>query len=261
MIPAQAQHGVSKPRKRVKPAKFTRKTEKTRQKAFAAKAAQIEQLRADYEANKGEPKRPSLRKHVNSDTILNAERMRKAMTPAEQKLWMHISGKQLGCKARRQHVLFGYIADFYFPSRHLIVEVDGGYHQTPDQAEKDARRDANLARHGFVTIRFTNEEIGRELPAVLSSIKQSLAAQPLAKTWSNGLSFNGFKPTGSKRPGPRTGADTAGPLQGSARRQILSPNNVQGRATPAGQSTQDGGALREGCTMLRAAGNADRGAA
>lgn len=31
-----------------------------------------------------------------------------------------------------------FIADFYFPSKNLIVELDGGYHETSEQKQKDA---------------------------------------------------------------------------------------------------------------------------
>jgi very-short-patch-repair endonuclease len=49
----------------------------------------------------------------------------------------------------RQVPLLGrFIADFLAPARHLVVEVDGGYHQRRIQA--DAVRDAVLERAGCI---------------------------------------------------------------------------------------------------------------
>ena len=50
------------------------------------------------------------------------------------------------------------IADFYFPGRKLILEIDGGYHNK--QKAKDARRDAEFLRvRGIRTVRVTNEQV------------------------------------------------------------------------------------------------------
>ena len=53
-----------------------------------------------------------------------------------------------------------YIVDFYIPTLDLIVELDGGYHNDPDQKVKDATRTRRLRNKGFKKlIRFKNEEI------------------------------------------------------------------------------------------------------
>ena len=52
-----------------------------------------------------------------------------------------------------------YIVDFYIPVFNLIVEIDGGYHQTSDQINKDRHRSFMLKTMGFNVIRFTNEEV------------------------------------------------------------------------------------------------------
>ncbi|MBX9727129.1 MAG: DUF559 domain-containing protein, partial [Rickettsiales bacterium] len=63
----------------------------------------------------GEPNRP--RDLVGGDkTILTnfAQKMRKKMTPWEQKFWAAIKDKKLGgYKFRRQQPIYSYIADFY----------------------------------------------------------------------------------------------------------------------------------------------------
>lgn len=52
-----------------------------------------------------------------------------------------------------------YIVDFYVPMFNLIIEIDGGYHMTSDQINKDRHRSFILKNMGFNVIRFTNEEV------------------------------------------------------------------------------------------------------
>ena len=49
-----------------------------------------------------------------------------------------------------------YIADFFFKQYNLIVELDGGYHNTPDQKIKDDMRTMHLRRSGYFVLRFDN---------------------------------------------------------------------------------------------------------
>lgn len=52
-----------------------------------------------------------------------------------------------------------YYADISIPSLKVIVEVDGGYHSTPEQRKKDEKRDKDFASIGYTTIRVTNEQV------------------------------------------------------------------------------------------------------
>lgn len=52
-----------------------------------------------------------------------------------------------------------FIADFYIPSKNLIIELDGGYHETSEQKQKDAWRTGVLNSIGYKVIRFTNSQI------------------------------------------------------------------------------------------------------
>lgn len=45
--------------------------------------------------------------------------------------------------------MFGYIADFYCAELRLIVEVDGGIHNTPERQAHDAKRTDVLNGEGF----------------------------------------------------------------------------------------------------------------
>lgn len=52
-----------------------------------------------------------------------------------------------------------YIADFYIPFSKLIIEVDGGYHNTYEQVMKDADRTRELIKAGYKVVRFNNEDV------------------------------------------------------------------------------------------------------
>lgn len=87
--------------------------------------------------------------------------MRDNMTPAEDKLWQEIKSKKLGVKFRRQHVIGNYIPDFVALSSKLIIEVDGEIHKF--QKEEDEQRTYDLNQRGFRVIRFTNEEVLKDI--------------------------------------------------------------------------------------------------
>ncbi|MBL8680269.1 MAG: DUF559 domain-containing protein [Myxococcales bacterium] len=94
--------------------------------------------------------------------------MRRDATPAEDRLWGVLSGSSLGCRVRRQHVIRGWIVDFYIASARLVIEVDGDVHDL--QLEEDHRRTLALEREGLRVIRFRNELVLDELSRVVARI-------------------------------------------------------------------------------------------
>jgi very-short-patch-repair endonuclease len=106
-----------------------------------------------------------------------ARALRGSMTLAETVLWKELRTRRHG-KFRRQHPIAGYILDFYCATARLCIEVDGGIHDTPRQALRDADRTRNLTEMGIRTLRFRNEEVMHDLPTVLSRIHQSLTLPP-----------------------------------------------------------------------------------
>ena len=114
--------------------------------------------------------------------VRQARILRREQTPAEQRLWSAIRNRQLaGLKFRRQHPYGRLILDMFCVERQLAIEVDGGIHLTPGQVAHDADRSAYLALHGVRVVRFTNEEIERDLPDVLRKISEA-ASSPLQAT-------------------------------------------------------------------------------
>ena len=94
------------------------------------------------------------------------------MTPEERMLWQKIRANKLDVHFRRQHVIEGYIADFYCHSARLAVELDGVQHEKRQMV--DGMRDEGLARLGVKTLRFTNQEVRDDLNAIVMRIKEAL---------------------------------------------------------------------------------------
>jgi very-short-patch-repair endonuclease len=79
---------------------------------------------------------------------------------------------------RRQHVLLcRFVADFYYAPARLCIEIDGDTHSDPDQAENDAARTEWLAAHEVRVIRFSNDEVMRNLPSVLIAIRRACGVE------------------------------------------------------------------------------------
>ena len=100
-----------------------------------------------------------------------SRRLRSNQTPAEQALWQRIRKKQLnGLPFYRQKPLLEYIVDFYCPAAKLVIEIDGDYHNTAEQHEKDQHRDQRLTALGLKVLRFTNTQVERDIEMVLKEI-------------------------------------------------------------------------------------------
>ena len=111
--------------------------------------------------------------------VARARAMRKALTPAEARLWVALRALRAeGLHFRRQAPLRGYILDFACADRFLIVEVDGSSHDNDDRARKDRVRDAVLAREGWRTLRYTNLAVRDELEGVIEDVRMHCLALP-----------------------------------------------------------------------------------
>ena len=101
--------------------------------------------------------------------------MRKNHTASEDLLWQNLRGRKLGGhKFRRQHPVAGFIADFYCHETKLVIELDGKIHNLSEQKEYDGGRTHDLKEHGLRVIRFTNEEVERNILMVLEEIRNAL---------------------------------------------------------------------------------------
>ena len=116
----------------------------------------------------------SMFKGATSENFRKAELLRLNMTPAETLLWEKLKDNQLGVKFRRQHPIHLFIVDFYCHEKKLIIEIDGEYHNSKQQIQKDFEREELLIFQDLSILRFTNEEVLEKTDMVLKKIKDRI---------------------------------------------------------------------------------------
>jgi very-short-patch-repair endonuclease len=110
------------------------------------------------------------------DNVPAARGLRIRQTAAVAMLWEALRNRRLdGVKFRRQHPVGPFVLDFCCPERRLAIEVDGGVHAA--QRENDAERETLLVTAGYQVLRFPNEAVGDNLPAVLASIRAAAGSK------------------------------------------------------------------------------------
>jgi very-short-patch-repair endonuclease len=103
----------------------------------------------------------------------HARALRLNLTRSEKSLWRQLRGRKLcGLKFRRQQPLDFYILDFFCAEKRLVVELDGGQHDIPEEREYDEKRTAYLNAQGLEVLRFWNSQIRENLPWVLELIRR-----------------------------------------------------------------------------------------
>ncbi len=106
-----------------------------------------------------------------------ARHLRHQMTDAERALWVRLRRKQIhGVQFYRQKPIGDFIVDFYAPSAHLVIEVDGAQHLESAQCDADAERTTHLNGLGLRVLRFPNRQVLKEIQGVLESIEAAVVA-------------------------------------------------------------------------------------
>lgn len=108
--------------------------------------------------------------HNLTRTKQQRRQLRKEATGTEKILWFKIRNNQLSYKFRRQHSVGNYVADFYCPEKKLVIELDGEVHGNELRTSHDLRRDDFLRQNGLKVVRYTNEQILKNLDAVIQDI-------------------------------------------------------------------------------------------
>jgi very-short-patch-repair endonuclease len=94
------------------------------------------------------------------------EELSKKSTPSELKFQKIL--KSLNIKYQFQKGFyagnFSCVVDFYIKNMNICIEIDGGYHTTPEQIKKDKYKDNYLRSRGFNIVRFTNKEVSTLTP-------------------------------------------------------------------------------------------------
>ena len=100
-----------------------------------------------------------------------AKENRKLPTRQEWIFWNLVLKKKqfMWYRFRRQKVIGSYILDFYCPKLLLWIEFDGWYHN--ERQDYDGMRDAEINKRWIAVIRFTNEEIDKNLEWVIYNLE------------------------------------------------------------------------------------------
>lgn len=114
--------------------------------------------------NKIIPYRPELRKLSRI--------LRKNSTFSEVILWQNIKKRALRVQFHRQVLMLSYIVDFYCHEIGLAIEIDGSSHD--HKYLYDAKRQGQLEKEGVTFIRFTDEEVKKELLSVLLVLEEKI---------------------------------------------------------------------------------------
>jgi very-short-patch-repair endonuclease len=106
-----------------------------------------------------------------------AKQSRQAMTRAETLLWRYIKAHRIeGLGFRRQVPMGFYVADFVCHAAKLVVELDGEGHDFESRQRRDRARDVWFEAQGYRVLRFTNDQVLRNLEGVVTVIRDTAEA-------------------------------------------------------------------------------------
>ena len=108
-------------------------------------------------------------KAYNKENIPLAKTLRKNMTPWERKLW-YTYLRNYPIRFQRQKAIGDYIVDFYCAKARLVIELDGGGHDTVQQIEADSIRTKVLEAMNLTVLRICNLDIDRNFSGVCEAI-------------------------------------------------------------------------------------------
>ena len=111
-----------------------------------------------------------MRLHYNRKLKQISRELRNNATKEEKVLWSKIKKNQFNAKFLRQKIIGNYIVDFYCHQANLVIELDGSQHYFEQGLKKDKTRDDYFKSKGLKVLRFSNNEIIKNLDDVLKSI-------------------------------------------------------------------------------------------
>ena len=115
-------------------------------------------------------KKPLVQGNRSPQKLQRAKELRQQQTPSEAYVWHNLRGDRLdGFHFRRQHVIDGFIVDFYCHQLRLVVEIVGPIHGF--QKEYDREREHILRQHGLHLIRFMDQEVMQNMDGVLKKLQ------------------------------------------------------------------------------------------
>jgi len=113
----------------------------------------------------------------NKDLKEFSRRLRNNSTLGEILLWQKLrAGKMMNYTFNRQKPLDRYIVDFYCKSLNLVIEIDGSYHFESEQRIKDKQRQEVIEKMGLNFLRFSEQQIRKDMDVVLNAIERYIVA-------------------------------------------------------------------------------------
>ena len=107
--------------------------------------------------------------------IILARNLRKNSTIQERRLWNLLKNRQFhNLKFKHQQPISDYIVDFICKEAKIIIEIDGGQHNEPENIEYDKTRTEYLNTLGYKVIRFWNNEIYENIEGVVLRLKKEI---------------------------------------------------------------------------------------
>src|SRR4029077_8242619 len=111
----------------------------------------------------------------NKDLKEFSRRLRNNSTLGEILLWQKLrAGNMMNYTFNRQKPLDGYIVDFYCKPLNLVIEIDGSYHFEAEQKIKDEQRQKVLQKMGLNFLRFSEQQIRKDMDVVLKTIEKHI---------------------------------------------------------------------------------------
>ena len=101
-----------------------------------------------------------------------ARELRNNSTETEIYLWLKLKGKQMyGYDFHRQKPIDNFIVDFFCQELMLAIEVDGYSHEFLEVYNKDTIKEKRLNALGIEVLRFSDEEVLKDMENVLRAIE------------------------------------------------------------------------------------------
>ena len=105
-----------------------------------------------------------------------SRKLRNNSTLGEILLWQKLrAGSMLNYTFNRQKPLGRYIVDFYCKPLKLVIEIDGAYHFEEEQKVKDNERQKLLEEMGLYFLRFSEQQVRKDMDIVLKEIGNYIA--------------------------------------------------------------------------------------
>lgn len=106
-----------------------------------------------------------------------AREFRKEPTLSEKIMWHVLRNRNfLGLKFRRQHLIQGYLLDFYCHELRLAIEIDGGIHMKPEQAKYDMERQEIIEKERIKFIRVKSIDVENNLNNFLKELNTKISS-------------------------------------------------------------------------------------